>query len=207
MTRMAAYGMTVAQQQAVKAAMCGSGGTTTTQGGTTTTGSTTTTTMATGGAALYNSYCASCHAGAAAGGGGRQVVGARTCGINASLNGTSVFKGGVPAMQFLKGVLSTAQIQSISDYLNEGTVTGQQRYITNCAGCHGIKARGGRVGENVRGASACDTLSAISGERTMRFLGCLPASDVKAIGSYLRGNRGRHHDNRDNDKHDRDRYD
>ena len=166
-----------------------SAGTTTTAGGTTTTGSTTSTTVATGGAALFNSYCAACHTGAATMGGGRQVVGARTCSINASLTGTkNVFPAGVPAMAFLKGLLSPAQIQSIADHLNTGTVTGQQRYITACAGCHGIDARGGRVGENVRGASASETSSAIrSNEGGMGIMNCLPSSDISAIASYLNG--------------------
>jgi len=115
------------------------------------------------------------------------VKGARTCSINGSINGTSVFPNGVPAMQFLKGVLSAEQIQAISTFLNTGTVTGQQRYITTCAGCHGADARGGRVGDSVRGASAGDTREAIGDEREMRFLSCLPSSDLYSIGNYLRG--------------------
>jgi hypothetical protein len=115
------------------------------------------------------------------------VLGARTCSINGSINGTSVFPNGVPAMRYLQGVLSAAQIQAISNFLNTGTVTGQQRYITACAGCHGADARGGRTGEGVRGASAADTREAIGDERTMRFLNCLPSSDLNAIGSYLSG--------------------
>jgi mono/diheme cytochrome c family protein len=125
------------------------------------------------------------------------VLGARTCSINGSINGTSVFPGGVPAMQFLKGILSASQIQAISDYLNSGTVTGQQRYITACAGCHGADARGGRTGENVRGESAGDIREAIDDEREMRFLSCMPSSDIKAIGTYLRG--GRRSGDRDHD--------
>ena len=122
------------------------------------------------------------------------MLGARTCSINGSINGTRVFPGGVPAMQFLKGVLSAAQIQSISDFLNLGTVTGQQRYITACAGCHGADARGGRTGDSVRGASAGDTSEAIDEDRDMRFLSCLPSSDINAIGTYLRGSSSSHDD-------------
>jgi mono/diheme cytochrome c family protein len=125
------------------------------------------------------------------------VYGARTCSINGAINGTSVFPGGVPAMQFLKGVLSATQIQAISDFLNIGTVTGQQRYITACAGCHGVDARGGRTGENVRGASAGDIKEAIGEERAMRFLSCLPSSDINAIGTYLRGSTSRSGGERD----------
>ena len=128
-------------------------------------------------------------------------MGARTCSINGSLNGTRVFPNGVPAMQFLKGVLSAAQIQSLSDFLNSGTVTGQQRYITACAGCHGADARGGRVGDSVRGATAGDTSHAIGDVGSMRFLSCLPSSDVNAIGTYLRGSRSGDRRN-DDDEHD-----
>jgi mono/diheme cytochrome c family protein len=118
--------------------------------------------------------------------GGRNVAGARTCSIDGAINGTSVFPGGVPDMQFLKG-LSPDQIQAISDSLNSNPATGQQRYITACAGCHGVEARGGRVGEGAKGANAGDILEAIREEGAMGFLGCLPASDVKDIGNYLKG--------------------
>jgi len=160
--------------------------TTSSRATTTTTASTTSTTQTLGGEALYNANCAGCHDGAAAGGGGRQVLGARACSINGAINGTRVFVGGVPAMQFLQGVLSAAQIQAIADFLNIGTVTGQQRYITTCAGCHGADARGGRTGASVRGATAGDTSEAIGDVGAMRFLSCLPAADVNAIGTYLR---------------------
>jgi len=133
------------------------------------------------------------------------VLGARTCSINAAINGTRVFPGGVPAMQFLRGVLSSAQIQAISGFLNSGTVTGQQRYLTGCAGCHGADARGGRSGENVRGASADDIEDSIDDDRAMRFLGCLPSSDVESIGRYLRGvtgGDGDHDDDEHDDEHD-----
>ena len=89
-------------------------------------------------------------------------------------------------MQFLQGQLSAADIQAISDSLNSNPATGQQRYITACAGCHGMDARGGRVGEGVVGASAGSILEAIQEERPMGYLGCLPASDIKDIGKYLK---------------------
>jgi mono/diheme cytochrome c family protein len=133
--------------------------------------------------------------------GGRNVAGARTCSIDGAINGTSVFPGGVPDMQFLKG-LSPDQIQAISDSLNSNPATGQQRYITACAGCHGIDARGGRVGEGVRGASAGDILEAIHEEGPMGYIGCLPATDVKDIGNYLR-QRNSGGDRKDDHKGDR----
>lgn len=118
------------------------------------------------------------------------MVGARTCSIDGAIDGTSVFPGGVPSMRFLQRLLSDADIQAISDSLNSNPVTGQQRYITACAGCHGIDGRGGRVGEGVKGKNAGDILEAIreDEESSMGFLGCLPASDIKDIGNYLRGN-------------------
>jgi hypothetical protein len=116
------------------------------------------------------------------------VLGARTCSINGAINGTRRFPGGVPAMQFLKGVLSAAQIQAISVFLNTGTVTGQQRYITACAGCHAADARG-RVGDSVRGASASSIKEEIHDVSAMRFLSCLRDSDINAISTYLRAGR------------------
>jgi mono/diheme cytochrome c family protein len=102
-------------------------------------------------------------------------------------------------MRFLQGVLSAAQIQAIADFLNAGTVTGQQRYITACAGCHGADARGGRTGDSVRGASAGDIRDSIEEDRGMRFLRCLPSSDLYSIGNYLRGVTG---GDSDHDEHD-----
>lgn len=96
-----------------------------------------------------------------------------------------MFPQGVPDMQFLQGQLTPADIEAISESLNSNPATGQQRYITACAGCHGIDARGGRVGESVVGASAGDILESIREELPMGYLGCLPASDIKEIGQYL----------------------
>ena len=86
-------------------------------------------------------------------------------------------------MQFLKGVLSAAQIQAISDFLNLGTVTGQQRYITTCAGCHGADARGGRTGENVRGADAGDIREAIDEDvKCASCVACLRPTATRSAG-------------------------
>jgi len=115
------------------------------------------------------------------------VEGARTCSINGAMNGTSVFPGGVPEMQFLKPRLDAVAVQAVSNFLNYGTVTGQQRYIASCASCHGADARGGRTGANVRGATAGDISMAIGAVDAMRFLSCLPTTDVDAIGAYLSG--------------------
>jgi hypothetical protein len=144
----------------------------------------------------------------------REVVGAATCSIDGSIFGNPLFRNGVPSMRFLQRLLSPADIQAISDYLNDpafqGTITGQDRYLAGCAGCHGINARGGRVHENVRGKGAGSIVEAIREDRAMNFLGCLPASDLQAIGSYLRslGRGGEHDDDRDDDRErERDRDD
>jgi mono/diheme cytochrome c family protein len=131
------------------------------------------------------------------------VTGARTCSIDGAINGTSVFPGGVATMQFLKGVLSAAQVQAISNYLNRSDeISGQQRYLSTCAGCHGASARGGRTGANVRGATAADTSAAISGIGSMNYLSCLPASDINSIGRYLRGSSDEHDEDEEHDEDD-----
>lgn len=144
------------------------------------------------GKGLYMAYCMSCHGSAdpsymaAAPTAPRRVIGARSCSIKGAINGTYVFKGGVRAMKFMQGAFSDEQIQKISDYLNSfAGITGQQRFITTCAGCHGIDAKGGRVDEEVYGESAEDIKEAIYDESPMKFLKCLPYSDICAIGSYL----------------------
>jgi mono/diheme cytochrome c family protein len=97
-----------------------------------------------------------------------------------------MFPGGVPEHDSLKGVLTPADIQAISDSLNSTRVTGQQRYLVACAGCHGVDARGGPAGDSVAGAGPRAILRSIHKEDgSMSFLGCLPASDLKAIGNYL----------------------
>ena len=143
--------------------------------------------LSTAGEGLYYSNCAGCHDGEAIAGGGRQVLGARECSIQGAINGTSVFRDGVPTMQFLQGLLSDAQIRQIADYLNAGTVTGYQRYMAACAGCHGNDARGGRSGEDVRGDDGGKIREYIYEKSEMRFLSCLPRLDTDSIGYALTG--------------------
>jgi len=145
------------------------------------------------GAALYNASCLGCHgdpwAGAAvdnALAGLRRVAGARACNIDGSIFGTSVFPNGVPEMQFLQ-TLSDADIDALADYLNSQQTSGERRYITTCAGCHGNDGSGGRVGENVNGESASESLEAIREDSEMRYLACMPRSDIDAIAVFLRG--------------------
>lgn len=111
-------------------------------------------------------------------------------------------------MQWLQGQLTPEEIQAISDALNANPVTGQQRYVAACAGCHGMDARGGRVGESVRGEGSGDIQEAIHEERPMSYLGCLPSSDINAIGNYLKGGRsggeGRHRGDDRNRRNERD---
>ncbi len=150
--------------------------------------------VASDGEALYNLHCLGCHGDPGqdpafdeALAGVHTVAGARSCTIRGSVFGTSVFPGGVPAMQFLQGALADGDIDVLSDYLNSATATGKQRYATSCAGCHGPDGSGGRVGEGVRGDSAGDIADAIGEDSAMRYLSCLPASDVVAIAGFLQG--------------------
>jgi PKD repeat protein len=143
--------------------------------------------------ALYDTYCLACHgepwAGAAvedALPGLRRVGGARSCNIAGSIFGTSVFPNGVPAMQFLQG-LTEAEIDGIAEYLNSRDTSGEQRYVTTCAGCHGDDGSGGRVDEDVHGDSAGETWEAIYDEEEMAYLACMPRSDIDAIAGFLAG--------------------
>jgi MYXO-CTERM domain-containing protein len=144
-------------------------------------------------AELYEANCASCHGNPWTGPavddslpGIRRVAGARACNIAGSIFGTSVFPNGVPDMQFLQG-LSETEIDSIADYLNSRETSAEQRYVTTCAGCHGNNGSGGRVDEDVHGDTAGETFEAIAEESEMRYLACMPESDIVAIAEFLAG--------------------
>ena len=147
----------------------------------------------------YDSYCASCHgdpwiepAVDAALAGAHRVAGARSCSIEASIFGTYVFPDGAPGMQFLQGLANNGSVdaEQIAGYLNSQAVTGEQRYVTACAGCHGNDGQGGRTSEGVVGESANEIHEAIREEGSMRFLACLPDSDIDSIAAFLRGGDG-----------------
>ena len=116
----------------------------------------------------------------------KRVTGARSCSITGAIFGTSVFPQGVPDMvAFGNRQLTTTQIDAISVYLNSRTVTGEQRYVATCAGCHGNDGRGGRVGKSARGENANGLAEAIRETRSMQFLGCLPSSDIQSMATFL----------------------
>jgi PKD repeat protein len=145
------------------------------------------------GEVLYNDNCVGCHAdpwgGPAVDGtlaGLRRVAGSRSCNIEGSIFGTSVFPNGVPEMQYLQK-LGDAEIEAMAEYLNSKDTTGEQRYVTTCAGCHGNDGSGGRTGEDVRGESAHETWEAIEEESEMRFMACMPRSDIDMIAAFLGG--------------------
>ena len=145
------------------------------------------------GKALYDANCAVCHADPwdepavdDALPGLRRVAGARSCNIAGSIFGTSVFPNGVPAMQYLQ-VLTDAEIDMMAEYLNSSDTSGEQRYVTTCAGCHGNDGSGGRVGEDVHGESADETWEAIFDEEEMNYMACMPRSDIDAIADFLAG--------------------
>jgi PKD repeat protein len=143
------------------------------------------------GQALYDANCAACHADPWDGpavdkslSGLRRVAGARSCNIGGSIFGTSVFPNGVPEMQFLQG-LTEEEIVAMAGYLNSQDTSGERRYVTTCAGCHGNDGSGGRTREDVHGESADETWEAIEDEEEMRYLACMPGTDIRSISDYL----------------------
>ena len=143
------------------------------------------------GESLYATYCVGCHADPGDGpavddalAGKRRVAGARSCNIEGSIFGTSVFPGGAPGMESLQ-MLTDEEIRSLAEYLNSEPTSGERRYVTTCAGCHGNSGEGGRVGEDVYGESAHETWEAIWEESEMRYLACMPEDDIHAIADYL----------------------
>ena len=145
----------------------------------------------------YGSYCASCHgvpwtepAVDSSLTGVRRLAGARQCSIDGSIFGTYVFPDGAPGMQFLQEIASNGAIDTaaIAEYLNSQLVTGEQYYVTACAGCHGEDGSGGRTGEGVIGEDAGEIREAIHEESTMQYLACLPDADVDAMAQFLATN-------------------
>ena len=152
------------------------------------------------GEVLYNADCLACHGDPWDGpavddmlAGLRRVAGSRSCNIEGSIYGTSVFPNGVPEMQFLQG-LGAAEMEAMAEYLNSQETTGEQRYVSTCAGCHGNDGSGGRTGEDVRGESAHETWEAIQEESEMRYMACMPRSDIDMIAAFFIGD-----DNDDDD--------
>lgn len=69
------------------------------------------------------------------------------------------------------------------DHVDVGNGDNEVAYKQN-----GTDARGGRVGEVVRGSNPGEIRSAIrEGEGGMDVIRCLPATDIYEISSYLRG--------------------
>lgn len=146
------------------------------------------------GATLYTLNCVDCHgdpwggpAVDAALSGTKRVTGARACTIRGAIFGTSVFPGGVHDMvAYGNQSLSTSAVDAIAGYLNSRSVTGEQRYVTACAGCHGNDAGGGRTGQAVRGAGTGGIHEGIAEASAMKYLSCLPDADVNQVSTYLK---------------------
>ncbi|MGD8644866.1 MAG: PKD domain-containing protein [Chromatiales bacterium] len=164
------------------------------------------------GETLYDQYCAGCH-GAYPWAepavdetlpGLRRVAGSRECNIYGSIFGTSVFPDGAPGMGFLQSILSEDDIAALAEYLNSRETTGEQRYVSTCAGCHGNDGSGGRTDEDVHGDSAEETLEAIDEEHEMQYLACMPRSDIDDITEYLRRFDDDYDDDGIDDDHDTD---
>lgn len=154
----------------------------------------TVTAAANDGATLYTLNCADCHGDPWGGpavdpalSGTKRVAGARSCTLRGAIFGTSVFPGGVRDMvTYGNQSLSATQIDAIAGYLNSRTVSGEQRYVTACAGCHGNDARGGRTGERVTGAGTGSIREGINEANAMRYPDCLPTEDVSQVSAYLK---------------------
>lgn len=159
------------------------------------------------GEVLYNNNCVACHGDPWDGpaidemlAGVRRVAGARSCNLEGSIFGTSVFPNGVPEMQYLQ-TLGAAEIEAMAGYLNSKETGGERRYVTTCAGCHGNDGSGGRTGKNVRGESAHETWEAIQEESEMRYMACMPRSDIDMITQFLGGRVGGFDDDDHDDEH------
>ena len=142
---------------------------------------------------LYSANCAGCHGDPWGGSavdpslaGMKRVTGARSCTITGAISGTNLFPQGVPDMvAFGNQQLTATQITAIAGYLGSRTPTGEQLYVSTCAGCHGNDGRGGRNGGSVRGETAKDITDAIREKGAMQFLDCLSASDIQLTASFL----------------------
>ena len=144
------------------------------------------------GETLYNAWCLGCHGDfdqpnqASS----IKVLGARSCSINAAIDGNpsasaiTPYPDGVPDMQFMQGMLSGANVDAISDWLNASLVSAMERYTSTCSGCHGADGSGGFVGTDIRGKGN-NLQQAILEEDSMQFLSCLPDWEVTALGDFL----------------------
>ena len=145
------------------------------------------------GAALYAANCADCHGDPWSGlvvdpslPGRKRVAGSRSCTIRGAIFGTGLFPAGVPDMvAFGNKLLTATQIDDIASYLDSRSATGEQRYVSTCAGCHGNDGRGGPDGGNVRGESAGDITAAIREKHDMQFLSCLTSTDIQSMATFL----------------------
>lgn len=131
------------------------------------------------GATLYEANCASCHGS----GTGSTKIGATVDRINAGITS-------VASMNFLGSVLTTTDVQAISDYLislapppggGGGTSDGAALYDVNCASCHGPGDNSTKAGATVDRIN-----NGINSVSSMNFLsGVLTVADVQAIADFL----------------------
>ncbi|MCP4379574.1 MAG: hypothetical protein GY794_25820 [bacterium] len=130
----------------------------------------------TDGASLYAANCASCH-------------GAGDSSAKAGATFTRISNGitAIGSMNYLSGVLSTADIQAITDFLatTAPPSTPEGLYVTYCASCHGVDARGGSSDKDVRGDSRKKIAKAINDEKEMRYLDFLSSQEIRDIATYL----------------------
>ena len=144
------------------------------------------------GETLYNAWCLGCHGDfdQSNQASSIKVLGARSCSIAAAIDGNPAAGGntpypdGVPDMQFMQGVLTGPNVDAISGWMNGSPVSAVERYATACSGCHGADGSGGFVAGDIRGKGN-NVQQAILNEDSMKFLSCLPASEITSFGDFL----------------------
>ena len=144
------------------------------------------------GETLYNAWCLGCHGDfdqpnqASS----IKVLGAQSCSIDAAINGNPTagedtpYPDGVPDMQFMQGVLTGPNVDAISGWMNASPVSAVEHYTTACSGCHGADGSGGFVAGDIRGKGN-NIQQAILNEDAMKFLSCLPESELAEFGDFL----------------------
>lgn len=128
---------------------------------------------------LFLAHCSGCHGLEGTGGVvGRPIRGARICSMWKAIHSF------ILGMEHLE-ILTPQQLFQISEYLNSFQISGEDRYIATCLGCHGKRGEGGRVARNVQGEDTSDIIDAIFDEDAMAYLTCLSPGDVQQIAGYL----------------------
>ena len=135
----------------------------------------------TDGKGLYDLNCASCHGVAGSGGSGGNIQRASASSIQSAINSTQ-------EMAFLRGSLSSAQVNLIAGYLSGATTPppptgtdGLALYTSNCSSCHGA-APGTKAGRTAAQISAAITSVSAMNTASLR---ALTTTQVSAIATAI----------------------